>query len=370
MVSGVETSLIVRINSTISTAGLISQGDEDNPQNPIGRTGASTAIGLTASSVLAPFGQGEETDGGDEGPFFVSGLNGLLAPRNIAAVQEENSSREGEEERTSIAEPSDPVAGEASGPEGEQAQEAGSEEEEGANGLTEEEQETVDDLKERDTEVRRHEQAHKAAGGQYAGSISYTYQAGPDGRRYAVGGEVPIETSPVAGDPDATIRKLQQVRNAALAPAEPSATDQAIAARASQGIQQARAEKAQEVTESLEELNTDGEPNEAAEGISGTASVPGDSGSGAASGAAGQGGSETSGISSSPFAPERVSPFADASAADDSGAFSVTSASAFGVTEAGQGDDRQSGSSFFEREGLSPFDFSPVSTSSRLDISI
>ena len=368
MVSGVENSLIIRSNSTISAAVFASPGDEDNPQNAIGRTGASTAIGLTASSALTPFGQGEQADGGDEGPFFVSGLNGLLAPRNIAAVQEESGSEE--EGRAAIEEPSDPATEDAAGAEGEQAQEAGSEEEEGANGLTEEEQETVDDLKERDTEVRRHEQAHKAAGGQYAGSISYTYQAGPDGRRYAVGGEVPIETSPVAGDPDATIRKLQQVRNAALAPAEPSAADQAIAARASQGIQQARAEKAQEVTEALEELNGDGESNEAAEGISGTASVPGDSAPGTASGAAGQGGSETSGISSSPFAPERVSPFADASAANDSGAFSVTSASAFGVTEAGQADDRQSGSSFFEREGLSPFDFSPVPTSSRLDISI
>ena len=365
MVSGVETSLIIRVNSTISAAGLTPQTDEDNQQNTIDSTAAPTVAGLTESSVLTLFGQGEQPQGGEEGAISVSGLNGLLAPQNIAAVQEEDGNAE--EQRTAIEEASDPAAGDA---EDAQAQEAGSEEEVDANGLTEEEQETVDDLKERDAEVRRHEQAHKAAGGQYAGSISYTYQAGPDGRRYAVGGEVPIETSPVAGDPDATIRKLQQVRNAALAPAEPSAADQAIAARASQGIQQARAEKAQEVTEALEELNGDGESNEAAEGISGTASVPGDSAPGTASGAAGQGGSETSGISSSPFAPERVSPFADASAANDSGAFSVTSASAFGVTEAGQADDRQSGSSFFEREGLSPFDFSPVPTSSRLDISI
>jgi len=254
MVSGVETSLIIRVNSTISAADLTLRIDEDNQQNTIDRTAAPTATGLKDASVLTPFGPGAQAGGDDEGAIVVSGLNGLLAPRNIAAVQEESGGEE--EQRTAIAEPSDPTADNA---EDAQTQEAGSEEEEGANGLTEEEQETVDDLKQRDAEVRRHEQAHKAAGGQYAGSISYTYQAGPDGRRYAVGGEVPIETSPVAGDPDATIRKLQQVRNAALAPAEPSAADQAIAAQASQGIQQARAEKAQEVTEALEELNGGGE---------------------------------------------------------------------------------------------------------------
>ncbi|WP_193170494.1 putative metalloprotease CJM1_0395 family protein [Nisaea nitritireducens] len=365
MVSGVETSLIVRVNSTISAAGLTPQTDEDNQQNTIDSTAAPTVTGLTESSVLAPFGQGVQADGSEEDAFFVSGLNGLLAPRNIAAVQEEDGSTEGQ--RTAIEEEADPAADDA---EEAQAQEAGSEEEVDANGLTEEEQETVDDLKERDAEVRRHEQAHKAAGGQYAGSISYTYQAGPDGRRYAVGGEVPIETSPVAGDPDATIRKLQQVRNAALAPAEPSAADQAIAAQASQGIQQARAEKAQEVTEALEELNGGGEQGDEAGSAADSTSLPGASSPEAAPGAAGQSSTEASGISGSPFAPERVSPFAGADPIDDSGAFSVTSGSAFGVSETGQDGDRENGSSFFEREGLSPFDFSPVPTTSRLDISI
>lgn len=370
MVSGVETSLIIRVNSTISAAGLTPQTDEDNQQNTIDSTAAPTVAGLTESSVLALFGQGEQPQGGEEGAVSVSGLNGLLAPQNIAAVQEEDGNAE--EQRTAIEEASDPAAGDADGV---QAQEAGSEEEVDANGLTEEEQETVDDLKERDAEVRRHEQAHKAAGGQYAGSISYTYQAGPDGRRYAIGGEVPIETSPVAGDPDATIRKLQQVRNAALAPAEPSAADQAIAARASQGIQQARAEKAQEVTEALEELNGGGERG----GEAGNAPQAGGTDSGDAPGAtspglSGQGDAEnigqSSGVSDSPFAPERVSPFTATNSDNDSGAFSVTSGSAFGVAAPNQDSDRERGSSFFEREGLSPFDFSPVPTTSRLDISI
>ncbi|MCA8932648.1 MAG: hypothetical protein KDA49_09290, partial [Rhodospirillaceae bacterium] len=64
-----------------------------------------------------------------------------------------------------------------------------------ASGLTEEEQAEVDALKERDAEVRRHEQAHAAAGGAYAGQPTYEYQTGPDGNRYAVGGEVNIDVA-------------------------------------------------------------------------------------------------------------------------------------------------------------------------------
>ncbi|MEL7393699.1 MAG: putative metalloprotease CJM1_0395 family protein, partial [Pseudomonadota bacterium] len=46
--------------------------------------------------------------------------------------------------------------------------------------LSEEEQAQVDELKARDREVRAHEQAHAAVGGQYAGAPSYTFQTGPD----------------------------------------------------------------------------------------------------------------------------------------------------------------------------------------------
>lgn len=110
--------------------------------------------------------------------------------------------------------------------------------------LSEEEQRLVRELKARDAEVRRHEQAHASVGGPYAGAPTYTYQQGPDGRRYAIGGQVAIDSAPVEGDPEATIRKLEIVRRAALAPAEPSAADRAIAAEASAGIQEARAELA------------------------------------------------------------------------------------------------------------------------------
>ena len=108
--------------------------------------------------------------------------------------------------------------------------------------LSEAEQQQVRELETRDREVRTHEQAHKAAGGAHAGSISFSFATGPDGRRYATGGEVPIDVSPVQGDPHATIAKMQQVRQAAMAPAQPSAADRQVAARAAQIEREARAE--------------------------------------------------------------------------------------------------------------------------------
>ena len=90
--------------------------------------------------------------------------------------------------------------------------------------------------------MRVHEQAHASVGGQYAGSPSYEYQRGPDGQNYAVGGEVQIDVAEIEGDPQATIEKMQTVRAAALAPAEPSGADRAIAADATQKLSAAQVE--------------------------------------------------------------------------------------------------------------------------------
>ncbi|MGM0766932.1 MAG: putative metalloprotease CJM1_0395 family protein [Pseudomonadota bacterium] len=106
------------------------------------------------------------------------------------------------------------------------------------------------ELKARDREVRAHEAAHQATGGQYAGAISYVYERGPDGAQYAVGGEVSIDVSPVQGDPQATIEKMRVVRAAAMAPAEPSAQDRAVAAEAMQTMLQAQAEMSRELSAS------------------------------------------------------------------------------------------------------------------------
>lgn len=104
------------------------------------------------------------------------------------------------------------------------------------------ERQEVQALKARDQEVRRHEQAHASAGGVYAGAPQYDFTTGPDGGRYAIGGEVSIDTAPVPGDPQATLEKAQTVRRAALAPAEPSEQDRRVAAEASQMAAQARVE--------------------------------------------------------------------------------------------------------------------------------
>ncbi len=97
-------------------------------------------------------------------------------------------------------------------------------------------------LAERDREVRSHEQAHQAVGGQYAGPVSLQYERGPDGKNYAVSGEVSISIGKVANDPQATLDKAETVRRAALAPAEPSAQDRRVAAQATQIALEAQAE--------------------------------------------------------------------------------------------------------------------------------
>ncbi len=127
--------------------------------------------------------------------------------------------------------------------------------------LTEEEQKQIDELKARDREVKTHEQAHIAAGGSYVkGGATYDYQTGPDGKQYAVGGSVNIDTSPVDGDPEATIAKAQVVIKAALAPAEPSGQDQKVASAARQMMSEARKElTSQNNAEINADTNTDTE---------------------------------------------------------------------------------------------------------------
>ncbi|MEM9418784.1 MAG: putative metalloprotease CJM1_0395 family protein [Planctomycetota bacterium] len=134
--------------------------------------------------------------------------------------------------------------------------------------LNDAEQKQVQELEARDREVRQHEQAHKAAAGSYATSgPNYSYQEGPDGKRYAVGGSVGIDVSPEA-TPEETIAKMQVVRAATLAPAEPSSQDRKVAAQASRTEQQARAELAAERQDSTSEL--DRNEDQATSGKSGT----------------------------------------------------------------------------------------------------
>ncbi len=108
--------------------------------------------------------------------------------------------------------------------------------------LSQADQQVIQKLKIRDREVKSHEQAHLAAAGQYAaGGPSFTYQQGPDGQRYAIGGEVPIDVSKEK-TPQETIQKMQIVKRAASAPANPSGADRRIAAAASLKEAEARRE--------------------------------------------------------------------------------------------------------------------------------
>jgi hypothetical protein len=132
------------------------------------------------------------------------------------------------------------------------------------NELNEEEKAQVEELRARDREVRAHETAHKAAAGSYArGSAQFTFEDGPDGRRYAVGGEVSIDTSKVSGDPEATIRKAQTIRRAANAPAQPSGQDRSVAAQATQMESQARSELLQAVSGTPEVTRSETAPEAA-----------------------------------------------------------------------------------------------------------
>lgn len=127
--------------------------------------------------------------------------------------------------------------------------------------LSPEEKSKVNKLKQRDREVRAHEMAHQAVGGQYAGSASYSYTTGPDNKRYAVGGSVSIDTSPEK-EPEQTIKKAEQIKRAATAPANPSSADLQIAAKAARMAMQARSELNQENSTEIDSAaNFKAQPN-------------------------------------------------------------------------------------------------------------
>lgn len=109
-----------------------------------------------------------------------------------------------------------------------------------AQALTADELSQLRLLKNRDREVRAHEQAHASVGGPYAGAPNYQYTKGPDGQQYASSGHVNIDSSKIAGDPEATLQKALQLKRAALAPAQPSQQDRRVAANAQQLAIEAR----------------------------------------------------------------------------------------------------------------------------------
>lgn len=124
------------------------------------------------------------------------------------------------------------------------------------------EQRQLQTLKNRDREVRAHELAHVSVGGQYTSGARFTYEKGSDGILYAVAGEVSINTSSIANNPQATLEKAQIIQRAALAPAAPSPQDRSVAASAAAMAQKARIDIAKlQLVESSTENKSESDPS-------------------------------------------------------------------------------------------------------------
>lgn len=110
-----------------------------------------------------------------------------------------------------------------------------------ATQLSQAEQAQIKSLAETDRKVRTHESAHlAAAGGLSQGGASFGFKTGPDGKSYAVSGEVQISTAK-GRTPEETLARAAQIRRAALAPADPSSQDHRVAAEAAQMASEAQA---------------------------------------------------------------------------------------------------------------------------------
>lgn len=116
--------------------------------------------------------------------------------------------------------------------------------------LSPDEERLVRDLQSRDSEVRAHEAAHQAAGGGMTGAASFTYQQGPDGKMYAIGGEVSISMKS-GSTPEETIANARQIVAAAMAAGNPSPQDYAVASSARVMEMKAQQQLAREQQEEL-----------------------------------------------------------------------------------------------------------------------
>jgi len=115
-------------------------------------------------------------------------------------------------------------------------------------------QQIIQKLRMTEQKVKAHEMAHKTAGGELTGPVHYKYQKGPDGRLYIVGGEVPIKIKE-GKTPEETIEIARKIKRAALAPADPSPQDRAVAAKASVLEMKAKIELLKQRSESQHKIS-------------------------------------------------------------------------------------------------------------------
>ncbi len=225
-----------RLNSAISPSPVISQ------------PAAVLDLSETAQSILARMNPGTSSEA-PKGEMSQEAKDALKEFHQSTAAND-TAAAEAEEDRTSLDGAQgfklDPDSNPSDGLNStEDAKKAKSPEDntrpKGASGqpLTDKEMAVVAQMKDRDMKVRTHEQAHVSAGGGLTSAPSYEYQTGPDGKRYIVGGHVTIDTS-AESTPEATLIKAERIRSAALAPADPSPADRAVASGAMQMAMQAR----------------------------------------------------------------------------------------------------------------------------------
>lgn len=99
--------------------------------------------------------------------------------------------------------------------------------------LTQQERLEVQRLQRTERSVHEHERAHQRAARDLAvSSPNYRYERGPDGKKYAVGGEVNIDASLVGAEASETVEKALRIQRAALAPNDPSPKDLQAATKA------------------------------------------------------------------------------------------------------------------------------------------
>jgi hypothetical protein len=114
-----------------------------------------------------------------------------------------------------------------------------------ATQLNAEQRRETQNLEQSGRQARAHERAQRAALESYTSSVQLRYEPGPDGRRYLVEAEVPLDVTPVPGDPAATLRKMEAIRRATSS-GRPSSSARNAAAEAAQLAMRARAELAAE----------------------------------------------------------------------------------------------------------------------------
>lgn len=225
-----------------------------------GEVQASMPLAGTSAQASAFFGQGADIVGGPAIPVTLAGeapeipaFNGTNTSANSMSGAEQasgsSSSRSSSQAGSEVKEGDDGAARQSTGepnttssaePKPDEAQQKQQQNRESREQQALERE--IDSLMKRDTQVRSHEQAHAAVGGIHAGQPAFEFEKGPDGKRYAVEGEVQIDVSVVNGDPLATMAKMKQVYAAAMAPVDPSMADIRVAAEAMRKYNQAREE--------------------------------------------------------------------------------------------------------------------------------